>query len=168
MQQVRWKEPEIVNEIEKQRALEERPQRMRKAAIRFLIASAIFALLFGGVHCLTRFQNPRSAFDWIIFLCLWLPCCCPDIFTVWIGTPRSADACCITELGVSRLNAGENLAWRDLENYRFENGAGAPDLRFLVVEARKRKKPLRLYYEGENLEAQLREAMQQGVGAAVV
>lgn len=168
MQEIRWKEPEIINAIEKQRALEERPQRVRNLALLWLAAIAVYAVIVFAALAYFVPQDNAIPFSWRSF---WgfAPMLIPNLllgfYSAWQGTLRFADSYCVTKLGVTRLNAMQNFARRDIANYRFELCDDAPNLRGLIVEARGRKAPLRLYYEGEQLEERISNAMTLGIAS---
>lgn len=165
MQEIRWKEPQIISEIEIQRLAKERPQRMKQELIRFLISGFLLTVPFAVVHFLAPSSSIQSFADWVLFLGFLLFCNSADFFTAWNGKSQVADSCHVTKLGVSRLNSGEHFAWRDIADYRFETDERVPNIRVLIVEARGRKAPLRLYYEGDEREARLRDAMAQGTAS---
>ena len=163
MEALCWLEPKSIREIEMQRALAERPQRLKKAAPRLLASLLLFMALFQVIEWSALwFALPIYATELLIFaLIIFYPAA--NISAAWKGAPRGAASIRLSKSGVTRTaQKWEFVAWRNIENYRFESCGNAPDLRILIVEARGRKTPLRLYYEGENLEARLRGAMEQG------
>ena len=160
-----WTEPKIVTEIEKWRTRNGRLQRLKKAAPRWFMWLAL-VLAFSWIVALPAFPLiMQTVSQWLIFLfVLFGP---PyDISAVWKGAPRGAAHIRLTKFGVTRTaQKWEYIAWRDIENYRFELCDDAPNLRVLIVEARGRKAPLRLYYEGEQLEEQIGNAMSLGLAS---
>lgn len=168
MQEIRWKEPQISSELEKQHALKERPQRMREFLYRLLFHFGILAVFFVIAQLLHFHFTGKTNVKWDF---LYLPLTftfmiiTPDVFLARAGTPHFAGECRVNKFGITNLGSGQNISWKDIADYHFESCENAPDLRVLIVEKRGRKAPLRLYFEGSTFEAHLRDVMTQGAAS---